>query len=85
MDSRACLLVSVKVTFVGKVEIRFMIQTMCVITLMVLLGKPLRTMYSVGVGHWAFQKHATSEAQKSPSQLRFLLPFIIITITSNEP
>ena len=52
---------------------------------MVLLGKPLRSMYSVGVGHWAFQKHATSEAQKSPSQLRFLLPFIIITINSNEP
>ena len=51
---------------------------------MVLLGKPLRSMYSVAVGHWVFQ-HATSEAQKSPSQLRFLLPFIIITINSNEP
>ena len=36
------LLLSVKVTFVGKVEIIFMIQTMCVVTWMVLLGKPLQ-------------------------------------------
>ena len=33
----------------------------------------------------AFQKHSNSEAQKPPSQLRFSLPSIIITITSNEP
>ena len=33
----------------------------------------------------AFHKHANSEVQKSLSQLRFSLPSIIITITSNEP
>ena len=33
----------------------------------------------------AFHKHANSKVQKSPSQLRFSLPSIIITITSNEP
>ena len=33
----------------------------------------------------AFQKHTISEAQKPPSQLRFSLPSIIITFTSNEP
>ena len=32
-----------------------------------------------------FHKHANSKVQKPPSQLRFLLPSIIITITSNEP
>ena len=33
--------------------------------------------------YWAFRKHANSEIQKPPSQLRFSLPSIIITITSN--
>ena len=33
----------------------------------------------------AFHKHANSKVQKPPSQLRFPLPSIIITITSNEP
>ena len=33
----------------------------------------------------AFQKHANSKVNGSPSQLRFSLPSIIITITSNEP
>ena len=33
----------------------------------------------------AFHKHANSKVQKPPSQLRFWLPSIIITITSNEP
>ena len=33
----------------------------------------------------AFHKHANSKIQKAPSQLRFSLPSIIITITSNEP
>ena len=33
----------------------------------------------------AFQKHANSKVQKPLSQLRFSLPSIIITITSNEP
>ena len=33
----------------------------------------------------AFHKHANSKVQKPPSQLRFSLPSIIITITSNEP
>ena len=32
-----------------------------------------------------FQKHANSGVQKPPSQLRFSLLSIIITITSNEP
>ena len=35
--------------------------------------------------HCAFRKHANSKVQKAPSQLRFSLPSIIITITSNEP
>ena len=43
------------------------------------------SMYSFAAGHWAFQKHTHSEAQKPPSQLRFSLPLIVITITSNEP
>ena len=33
----------------------------------------------------AFHKHANFKVQKPPSQLRFLLPSIIIRITSNEP
>ena len=33
----------------------------------------------------AFHKHANSKVQKPPSQLRFSLVSIIITITSNEP
>ena len=33
----------------------------------------------------AFHKHANSKVQTPPSQLRFLLPSIKITITSNEP
>ena len=33
----------------------------------------------------AFHKHANCNVQKPPSQLRFSLPSIIITITSNEP
>ena len=32
-----------------------------------------------------FHKHANTKVQKPPSQLRFSLPSIIITITSNEP
>ena len=32
-----------------------------------------------------FHKHENSKVQKPPSQLRFSLPSIIITITSNEP
>ena len=33
----------------------------------------------------AFHKYANSKAQKPPSQLHFLLPLIVITITSNKP
>ena len=33
----------------------------------------------------AFHKHTNSKVQKPPSQLRFLLPWIIIRITINEP
>ena len=32
------------------------------------------------IPHWAFQKHANSEVQKPPSQVRFSLPSIITTI-----
>ena len=35
--------------------------------------------------HCAFHKHANSKVLKPPSQLRFSLLSIIITITSNEP
>ena len=38
-----------------------------------------------GKTYCAFHKHANSKVQKAPSQLRFPLPSIIITITSNEP
>ena len=37
------------------------------------------------ITYCAFHKHANSKVQKLPSQLRFSLPSIIITITSNEP
>ena len=33
----------------------------------------------------AFHKYANSKGQKPPSQLHFLLPLIVITITSNKP
>ena len=36
-------------------------------------------------GYCVFHKHANSKVHKPPSQLRFSLPSIIITITSNEP
>ena len=39
----------------------------------------------ISVFYCAFQKHANSEVQKPPSQVRFSLPSIIITITSYEP
>ena len=51
---------------VNKAEIRFMIQTMFVVTLTVLLGKPLQYVLCCA-GHWAFQKHANSDSQKKPS------------------
>ena len=42
--------------------------------------------WSASKSHYcAFHKHANSKVQKAPSQLRFSLPSIIITITSNEP
>ena len=37
------------------------------------------------LSYCAFHKHATCKVQKPRSQLRFSLPSIIITITSNEP
>ena len=40
---------------------------------------------SVKSTYCAFHKHANSKVQRPPSQLRFWLPSIIITITSNEP
>ena len=41
--------------------------------------------YATVKGYCAFHKHANSKVHKPPSQLRFSLPSIIITITSNEP
>ena len=43
--------------------------------------------YSVDkhANYCASHKHANYKVQKPPSQLRFLLPSIVITITSNEP
>ena len=38
-----------------------------------------------GKTYCAFHKHANSKVEKAPSQFRFSLPSIIITITSNEP
>ena len=38
-----------------------------------------------GKTYCAFHKHANSKVQTPPSQLRFSLPSIIITFTSNEP
>ena len=40
---------------------------------------------SNGNNYCPFHKHANSKVQKPPSQLRFSLPSIIITSTSNEP
>ena len=42
-------------------------------------------MEAPSLDYCAFHKHANSKVQKPPSQLRFSLPSIIITITSNEP
>ena len=41
--------------------------------------------YDTDTNYCAFHKHANCKVQKPPSQLRFSLPSIIITITSNEP
>ena len=41
-----------------------------------------KTYFSI---YCAFHKQANSKVQKPPSQLRFSLAAIIITITSNEP
>ena len=46
---------------------------------------PLSSVTIMNVTYCAFQKHANSEVQKPPSQLRFSLPSIIITITRNGP
>ena len=37
------------------------------------------------IPYCAFQKHTNSQGQKPPSPVRFPLPSIMITITSNEP
>ena len=47
-------------------------------------GKP-RVVAFYCYPYCAFHKHANSKINGSPSQLRFSLPSIIITITSNEP
>ena len=46
-----------------------------------LLGEPTFHTFP----YCAFKKHANSKVQMPPSQLRFTLPSIIITITSNKP
>ena len=51
-----------------------------------ILGLSWLSLYFVFfVCYCAFHKHANSKGQKRHSQLRFSLPSIIITITSNEP
>ena len=44
----------------------------------------VRKLYAC-LSYCAFHKHANSKIQKAPSQLRFSLPSIISTITTNEP
>ena len=44
----------------------------------------MRKLYAC-LSYCAFHKHANSKIQKPPSQLRFSLPSIISTITTNEP
>ena len=46
-----------------------------------LLGEPTFHAFP----YCAFQKHANSKVEMPPSQLRFTLPSIIITITRNKP
>ena len=46
---------------------------------------PFWVLWSLFLPYCAFQKHANSKVQTPPSQLRFWLPSIIITIISNEP
>ena len=45
----------------------------------------LRPMKKSLLSYCAFHKHGNSKVQKPPSQLRFSLASIIITITGNEP
>ena len=52
-----------------------------VITILILIHAYM----SIYIVFCAFHKHANSEAQKPPLQLRFSLPSIIIRIKSNEP
>ena len=54
----------------------------CLVYLIIISAK---TYFLISISYCAFHKHANSKIQKPPSQLRFSLPSIIITITSNEP
>ena len=54
-------------------------------TLQVFIYTQLYAPYNFICAYCAFHKHANSKVQKPRSQLRFWLPSIIITITSNEP
>ena len=45
----------------------------------------LRLVKNLTSPYCPFHKHTNSKVHKPPSQLRFSLPSIIITITSNEP
>ena len=56
-----------------------------VLPLFVIYTTYIRTTAYVRFIYCAFHKHANAKIQKPPSQLRFSLPSIIITITSNEP
>ena len=47
--------------------------------------QPKRSWTCMKMNYCAFHEHANSKVQKPPSQSRFSLPSIIITITSNEP
>ena len=58
---------------------------LCCLSATVHRKTPFLVLWSLFLPYCAFQKHANSKVQTPPSQLRFWLPSIIITIISNEP
>ena len=55
------------------------------IIISVIINPPISLLNLSNFTYCAFHKHANSKFHNPPSQLRFSLPSIIITITSNEP
>ena len=51
----------------------------------ILVSRTVKTWKFKLLYYCTFHKHANSKVQKLPWQLRFSLPSIIVTITSNEP